>query len=221
VAFEILQVAGFKVLNETEKVKIDWKALHDYCKKNEERIRALFDVERRVWKETLTPDEKKSLNKYVNHKLDKMLAIQLKSETTKKTHYIIKYQFKWLGKQSFESEKVKTEFPITEADLISEDEIEFSHTRLLSKNEVSTRRIENKEIASSYKMPLVDTFSGEKQEQNQEAEKAKIARLEYERKEREAEYVKNWLLEQKKKSKERYLKTKERKMALKQSNVSV
>ena len=64
-------------------------------------------------------------------------------------------------------------------------------------------------------MPLVDTFSPEKQEQNQEAEKAKMARLEYERKEREAEYTKNWLLEQKQKSKERYLKTKERKMALK------
>ena len=64
-------------------------------------------------------------------------------------------------------------------------------------------------------MPLVDTFSPEKQEQNEEAEKAKMARLEYERKEREAEYTKNWLLEQKQKSKERYLKTKERKMALK------
>ena len=72
-----------------------------------------------------------------------------------------------------------------------------------------------------YKMPLPPTSSEETQEKNQEAEKAKMARLEYERKEREAEYVKNWLLEQKKKSKERYLKTKERKMALKQSNLSV
>ena len=110
---------------------------------------------------------------------------------------------------------------ITEADLISEDEIEFSHTRLLSKNEVSIRRIEKKEIESSYKMPLIDTFSEENQEKNQEEETAKMDRLEYERKEREAEYTKNWLLEQKQKSKERYLKTKERKMALKQSNLSV
>jgi hypothetical protein len=64
-------------------------------------------------------------------------------------------------------------------------------------------------------MPLIDTFSPEPQEKNEEAVKAKMARLEYDRKEREAEYVKNWLLEQKQKSKERYLKTKERKMALK------
>ena len=63
-------------------------------------------------------------------------------------------------------------------------------------------------------MPAMSTSAEENQEKNQEAEKAKMARLEYERKEREAEYTKNWLLEQKKKSKERYLKTKERKAAV-------
>lgn len=66
---------------------------------------------------------------------------------------------------------------------------------------------EKKESESSYKMPAIPTSESE----NQEAEKAKLSRLEYERKDREAEYTKNWLLEQKQKSKERYLKNKEQK----------
>ena len=182
VAFEILQIAGFKILNETEKVRVDWPSLHDYCKKNEERIRALFDVERRVWKETLTPDEKKSLNLYINHKLDKMLAICIRPQTTKKTHYAIKYQFKWLGKQVFDTEKVMTETSIiTEADFISDEETELSHMGFLLEKTVSTTDKENEKIISSYKMPVVDTSTPE---------------------------------EQKRKSKERYLKNKEKKKSL-------
>jgi hypothetical protein len=145
-----------------------------------------------------------------------MLAIQIKDTNKKGISYKIYYQFKWLGKQVFDSEKVIIDTPIiTEADLISEDEIDNSHTSLLSKMNVGIRGRENDEEASSYKMPLYPKMCLETQEKNEEEKKAKMARLEYERKEREAEYVKNWLLEQKQKSKERYLKTKERKMALK------
>jgi len=151
-----------------------------------------------------------------------MLAVQIKDITKKGIKYRLFYQFKWLGTQVFNSEKINIIPPIlTEFDLISEDDSEICHTGFLHKNNVGGKSIENEKIDNSYKMPLPPTSSEETQEKNQEAEKAKMARLEYERKEREAEYVKNWLLEQKQKSKERYLKTKEQKMALKQSNVSV
>ena len=215
VAFEILQMAGFKILNETEKVKVDWPALHDYCKKNEERIRALFDVERRLWKETLSPDEKVSLNKYINHKLDKMLAVQIKDITKKGIIYRLFYQFKWLGKQVFDSENIKTDtLIVTEFDLISEDESEICHTGFLYKNNVGGKGIEREKIESSYKMPLPPIMRPEELDKLQEAEKAKMARQEYERRQEEIEYTKNWLDEQKRKTRERYLKNKEKKKSL-------
>ena len=67
---------------------------------------------------------------------------------------------------------------------------------------------------SSYKMPLPPIMRPEELDKLQEAEKAKMARQEYERRQEEIEYTKNWLDEQKRKTRERYLKNKEKKKSL-------
>jgi hypothetical protein len=77
--------AGFKTLNDTDKIKVDYSNLHRYCRENEENIRAVFERSKfMVWSDNddkLDPNEKKSLSKYVNQKLESCFGIRLSKAT--------------------------------------------------------------------------------------------------------------------------------------------
>ena len=132
VCLEMLQIAGYNILDDKVKTKIEWNKLHDYCRNNEEIIRGLFDINRKVWKQTLDSSEKNSLSKYVNSKLEKMLAIHLKTTSSKNVYHKIDFLYKQIGRQ--QRGEVDEEFYETDFELLYSipDEDEFPIKRLLS-----------------------------------------------------------------------------------------
>jgi hypothetical protein len=85
--FHFLKAVGFERLNDTKKIKLDWNALHNYCKENEDDIYCLFDCKRMNWKEELDSNEKVSLSKYVNKKLENMLGINFEKISKNSLEY--------------------------------------------------------------------------------------------------------------------------------------
>jgi hypothetical protein len=69
--------AGFSSLGENGKVKIDYNALHSYCKENESTMRAVFGSKVMKWKNVLDGNEKMSISKFVNQKLEVVLGVRL------------------------------------------------------------------------------------------------------------------------------------------------
>jgi hypothetical protein len=76
-----VKAAGFNSLSDINKIKIDYSNLHKYCRENEENIRAVFERSKfMVWSDNddkLEPNEKNSLSKYVNQKLESYFGIRL------------------------------------------------------------------------------------------------------------------------------------------------
>ena len=92
--FLFLHHAGFERLsNKNDKIKLNWEGLHDYLKENEKDIRTLFGLKRMSWKEEIDGYEKKSITKYVNSKLESLLAIKLKNNENKNPTYTIEKLF--------------------------------------------------------------------------------------------------------------------------------
>jgi hypothetical protein len=100
---EFLQAMGFKTLKEpTDNLEKDkenglvispnWTRLHDYCRQNEERIRALFENKKMSWEETLTNVEKKNLSQFVNQKLESTIGIKFTSNT-RRVWYTLNFLF--------------------------------------------------------------------------------------------------------------------------------
>ncbi len=94
--FGLLKAAGFESVGDLFKVELDWKALHEYAKKHEEEIRTLFDVREMEWNDTLDANEKKSLMKWINSKLESCLGICIK-RTWDRICYELDYKFDLLG----------------------------------------------------------------------------------------------------------------------------
>jgi hypothetical protein len=87
--FHFLKAVGFERLNDIKKIKLNWNALHTYCKENEDDIYCLFDCKRMYWKEELDNNEKLSLSKYVNKKLESMLGINFEKISKNSLEYKI------------------------------------------------------------------------------------------------------------------------------------
>jgi hypothetical protein len=68
--------AGFSSLGDVGKVKIDYNALHMYCKENEETMRVVFGSKIMNWKDELDWNEKKALSKFINQKLEACLGVK-------------------------------------------------------------------------------------------------------------------------------------------------
>ena len=77
--FSFLKELGFNSINDTRKIKINWNNVHTYCKENEENIQCLFDCKKMIWKTEIDSDEKKSLNLYINKKLESMIGINFEA----------------------------------------------------------------------------------------------------------------------------------------------
>ncbi len=90
--FHFLKAVGFESINDTKKIKLNWNALHTYCKENEEDIYCLFDCKRMDWEDELDSNEKKSLSKYVNKKLESMIGLNFETNT-KNLYYKINQLF--------------------------------------------------------------------------------------------------------------------------------
>ena len=89
-----LKVAGFTSIYQTDKIKLNWIELHNYCKQNERTLFAIFDCKHILWKNELDDDEKKSLNKYVNNKLEAVFGIKISiTGNNNSNNYIIKQLF--------------------------------------------------------------------------------------------------------------------------------
>ena len=69
--------AGFSSLGDNGKVKIDYDALHSYCKENEETMRVIFGSKVMHWKDKLDGNEKNALSKFVNQKLEACLGVRM------------------------------------------------------------------------------------------------------------------------------------------------
>jgi hypothetical protein len=69
--------AGFSSLGDTGKVKIDYNALHNYCKENEETMRVVFGSKMMNWKDELDGNEKMSISQFINQKLESCLGVRL------------------------------------------------------------------------------------------------------------------------------------------------
>ena len=69
--------AGFSSLGDEGKIKIDYNALHRYCKENEEEMRVIFGSKIMKWKDELDGNEKKALSKFINQKLEAYLGIRI------------------------------------------------------------------------------------------------------------------------------------------------
>ena len=89
----ISSYAGYVSLSDERKVPINFSAIHEYCRKNEEEIRVLFDVKEMKWKEEFDPDDKISIMKYINSKLNTVLGINVERVNNKSKKYIISEMF--------------------------------------------------------------------------------------------------------------------------------
>ncbi len=81
-----IKESGFKSLNDIDKIKIDYKGLHRYCREHEGEIRAVFERSKiMVWSDNngLSPNEKNALSKYVNQKLESMFSIRISKDINK------------------------------------------------------------------------------------------------------------------------------------------
>ena len=74
---QFIFTAGFSSLNDDQKIKIDYHALHKYCKDNEAVMRAVFGSKIMTWKDTINGNEKKSLILFINQKLEAMLVVRI------------------------------------------------------------------------------------------------------------------------------------------------
>jgi len=74
---QFIFMAGFSSLGDNRKIKIDYNALHAYCKENESTMRAVFGSKVMHWKGMLDGSEKKALSKFVNQKLEACLGVRL------------------------------------------------------------------------------------------------------------------------------------------------
>ena len=92
----MLKAAGFTGLKDKEKRKINWKTLWSFVKENEETIRALFKVKRFKGGETFEEEDKQSLIKYVNAKLEMMLACKFEASDTQRNSHFIQFRFQEL-----------------------------------------------------------------------------------------------------------------------------
>lgn len=140
ICLEMLKAAGFTVLNNSEKRKLDWNSLHQYCKENEEKIRVLFDVDKKIWKDEIDANEKKGLMKYANSKLEQMLAINIKANNKlkgKDPDYSIAYCFNYIEQESKEEIALSLQMKLIsyEEEIIDEDtEDEIPSSRLLTRS---------------------------------------------------------------------------------------
>lgn len=79
-----IKEAGFKSINDTDKIKIDYSGIHRYCKENQDAIRAVFERSKiMVWSDdsnNLSPNEKNALSKYINQKLESCLSIRISKQ---------------------------------------------------------------------------------------------------------------------------------------------
>ena len=73
-----LKAGGFTSISQTDKIKLNWIELHNYCKQNEKKLYVLFDCKHILWKNELDDDEKKSLGHYINNKLESVFGIKFK-----------------------------------------------------------------------------------------------------------------------------------------------
>jgi len=92
-----IKEAGFKSLNDTDKIKIDYSNVHKYCRENEEAIRAVFERSKiMVWSDNdneLETNEKKALSKYINQKLEAIFSVRLTPTSKGSSKYEINKMF--------------------------------------------------------------------------------------------------------------------------------
>lgn len=75
--FKFLKEAGFTTLDFSEKVQLDYTKLHSYCRTKELELRCLFDARIINWNTELDDNEKRSLTKFINTKLEHYLAVKI------------------------------------------------------------------------------------------------------------------------------------------------
>jgi hypothetical protein len=85
--------AGFSSLGDEKKVKIDYDALHSYCKEHEETMRVIFGSKVMHWKDELDGNEKKALSKFINQKLEVCLGVRISKPYKASSNYYINKLF--------------------------------------------------------------------------------------------------------------------------------
>ena len=80
-------------MGDTGKVKIDYNALHMYCKENEETMRVVFGSKMMNWKDEIDGNEKKSLILFINQKLEACLGAMITPTSKGSLTYKINHLF--------------------------------------------------------------------------------------------------------------------------------
>ena len=91
--FEFLKHAGFESLVDDRRIEINWNGLIEYCKKNEEAIRVLWNCKKMFWKKEIDDNERNKLMKYIQPKLNTMLAIGFEKINIYSLLYKLIYKF--------------------------------------------------------------------------------------------------------------------------------
>jgi hypothetical protein len=90
---EFLRNAGFESLYQTERIRINWDNLHRYVRDNQKGIKVIFNCKQMELKEEFDTDERHSIMKYVNSKLESIFGIKMSATSKKNIYYIINKLF--------------------------------------------------------------------------------------------------------------------------------
>jgi len=87
---KMLKAAGFTTMLDPEQIELRWEELLDFCRQNEEYIRATFQTQGKVkFGESVDSKSKKQVIKYVNLKLLDTFGITIGRKHDKaKTHQL-------------------------------------------------------------------------------------------------------------------------------------
>ncbi len=89
---ELIKESGFTSLYQVDSIRINWTNLHRYIKDNQFEMKSIFNCSILDLKEEFDTDERQSIMKYVNSKLENIFGIKM-SATSKNINYIIKKLF--------------------------------------------------------------------------------------------------------------------------------
>ena len=89
---EFLKEAGFTSLYQVDSIRINWINLHRYIKDNQLDMKSIFNCSILDLKEEFDTDERQSIMKYVNSKLENIFGIKMKTNSNN-TNYIINKLF--------------------------------------------------------------------------------------------------------------------------------
>jgi hypothetical protein len=74
---EFVKKCGFSSIDDEKKVLLDYKDVYEYCRENEENIRIVFAIKQMEWSGELDANQKISLSRYINHKIESMFGINI------------------------------------------------------------------------------------------------------------------------------------------------